>query len=192
MLAVQGAAGRLQQFGQVQVVGQFALTASLKAPVGDSQVTSSTVEQVEPSATAGTGAWDGLVSLAYSLPLSPTLNLDTSAVYTIRGERYDYRLGNRFDLGAVLGWRVFGDAQTFPQVSLVAETTFRHVARSEDFGASLENTGSTVLFVSPGVKLAFSPRFSANIGVQIPVVQHLNGQQVDTQFRLISAINLAF
>jgi hypothetical protein len=173
-------------------IGQFALIAGLKAPVGDSQVISSTGEQVEPSATAGTGAWDGQIGLAYSLPLSPTLNLDTSAVYTLRGERYNYRLGNRIDLGAVLGWRVCGDAQTFPQVSLVAETTFRHVARSENLNASLENTGSTVLFVSPGLKVAFSQRISANVGVQIPVVQHLNGRQVETQFRLISAINIAF
>jgi hypothetical protein len=172
--------------------GQFALIAGVKAPVGESHVTNSLSEQVEPSATAGTGAWDGMVGVAYSVPLSPALNFDASAIYTLRGERYDYRLGNRIDLGASIGWRVCGDAQTFPQVSLVAETTFRHVARSEAFGIEGVNTGGTVLFVSPGVKVAFSPRIAANLGVQLPIVQHQNGHQVETQFRLITAINIAF
>jgi hypothetical protein len=173
-------------------VGQVAFIAGLKAPTGDSRVTNTAGEQVEPSATAGTGAWDGLFGIAYSVPLNATLNFDASAIYTIRGERYDYELGNRLDLGACLGWRVCGDAQSFPQVSLVAETTLRHVARSVDAGVTNANTGSTVLFVSPGIKAAFSPKMSANLGVQIPIVQHLNGRQVETQFRLITAINIAF
>lgn len=172
--------------------GQLALIGGVKAPTGDSSLTNSEGERVEPSATAGTGAWDGMAGLAYTVPLSAALTFDASALYTFRGERYDYQLGNRLDLGTSLAWRVCGDAKTFPQVSLVAEATLRHISKSEDEGEKDGNTGGTVLFLSPGVKVSFTERIAASVGIQLPVVQNLNGRQVETQFRLISGISIAF
>ena len=159
-------------------VGQLALLGGIKVPTGDSRLTNSEGERVEPSATAGTGAWDGLAGLAYTVPLSAALTLDASALYTFRGERYDYRLGDRLDVGTSLAWRVCGDAKTFPQVSLVAEATLRHVQKSEEEGETDGNTGGTVLFLSPGVKVSFTEKIAGSVGVQLPVLQDLNGHQV--------------
>ena len=172
--------------------GQLALIGGVKAPTGDSSLTNTEGEQVEPSATAGTGAWDGLAGLAYTVPLSAALTLDASALYTFRGERYDYRLGDRLDLGTSLAWRVCGDAKTFPQVSLVAEATLRHIAKSEEEGEKDGNTGGTVLFLSPGVKVSFTEKIAGSIGIQLPVLQDINGRQVETQFRLITGVSIAF
>ena len=172
--------------------GEFAMLGGIKAPAGDSSVTNSEGESVEPSATAGTGAWDGLAGFAYTVPLSATVTLDASAIYTFRGEAHDYRLGDRLDLGSSLAWRVCGDAATYPQLSLVAEATLRHVQKSEEGGADEEATGGTVLFLSPGVKLSFNERLAASLGIQIPVVQNLNGDQLETDFRLITGISFTF
>lgn len=172
--------------------GQLAIIGGLKIPTGDSSLTNSEGERVEPSATAGTGAWDGLTGLAYTVPLSQALTLDSSALYTFRGERYDYRLGNRLDLGTSLAWRVFGDVKTYPQVSLVAEATLRHIAKSKEDGEQDGNTGGTALFFSPGVKVSFTESASASLGIQLPVIQELYGRQVETQFRVISGISIAF
>jgi hypothetical protein len=172
--------------------GQFALLGGIKAPTGDSSITNSEGEPVEPSATAGTGAWDGLAGFAYTVPLTAAVTLDASAIYTFRGEAHDYRLGDRLDLGSSLAWRVCGDAATYPQVSLVAEATLRHVQMSEEDGADDEATGGTVLFISPGVKVSFSERLAASVGVQFPVVQNLNGDQLETDFRLITGISYTF
>lgn len=70
---------------------------------------------MEPSATAGTGAWDGQAGMAYTLPLNRAVTLDASAIYTFRSEAHNYRLGDRLDLGSSLAWRVWGDAASFPQ-----------------------------------------------------------------------------
>lgn len=172
--------------------GQLALIGGIKLPTGDSRALNSEGEQVEPSATAGTGAWDGQAGLAYTLPITAALTFDASALYTIRGERYDYRLGNRLDLGTSLAWRVYGDAQTFPQVSLVAEATLRQIAKSEEEGVKDDNTGGTVLFLAPGAKVSVTESISANLGVQLPVVQDLNGQQIETRFRVLTGISIAF
>lgn len=172
--------------------GQLAVLGGLKIPTGDSRVLNSEGEQVEPAATAGSGAWDGLAGLAYTVPLNPVLTLDASAIYTLRGERYDYRLGDRLDAGASLAWRVCGDAKSHPQLSLVAEATLRHVQKSEEEGTSDDSTGGTVLFLSPGVKVSFTENIAASLGVQFPVVQDLNESQAETDFRLITGISIAF
>lgn len=172
--------------------GQLALIGGIKFPTGDSRLINSSGEQVEPAATAGTGAWDGMAGLAYTLPLNEALILDASALYTFRGERYDYRLGDRLDVGTSLAWRVCGDAKTYPQVSLVAEATLRHVQKSEEEGESDGSTGGTVLFLSPGVKASFTERCAASLGVQLPVVQDLNGNQAETAFRLITGVSFSF
>lgn len=173
-------------------LGQLALLGGIKFPTGDSTLTNSEGEPVEPSATAGTGAWDGMAGLAYTLPLNAALTLDASALYTFRGERHNYRLGDRLDAGASLAWRVCGDATTYPQVSLVAEATLRHVQESEEEGESDGSTGGAVLFLSPGVKASFSEACAASVGVQLPVVQDLNGNQVETAFRLIAGVSVSF
>jgi len=173
-------------------MGQFALYGGVKLPVGDDRVINSAGERVEPAATPGTGAWDGMFGAAYTVSLMPNLALDASAQYTVRGEAHDYRLGNRFDAGAALGWRVIGEAKSFPQVSLQAEANVRSIEKSEASDARDPNTGGTVLFLSPGVRVRFSEHAAWTVGVQLPVVQDLNGDQVETDFRVTSSINITF
>ncbi len=172
--------------------GQFAVYGGLKFPVGDDRVINSAGERVEPAATPGTGAWDGMFGAAYTVPLAPNLALDASTQYTLRGERYDYRLGNRFDAGVALGWRFIGDAKSFPQVSLHAEANVRAVAKSKASGERDPNTGGTVLFLSPGLRVRFCENAAWSCGVQLPVVQDLNGDQVETDFRVTSSFNITF
>ena len=92
----------------------------------------------------------------------------------------------------VVAWRVYGETATFPQVSLVAEATVRHVQRSKEGGDAEEATGGTVLFLSPGVKASFSNGLAATMGIQVPVVQNLNGDQLETDFRFVSGLSFTF
>ena len=172
--------------------GQFALLGGIKAPTGDSRLTNSEGEAVEPSATAGTGAWDGQVGGAYTMPLNAALTVDTSALYTLRSEWHDYRLGDRLDLGTSLAWRLGEAGGTSPQITLVAEAIIRYVQKSEEEGSGNAATGGTVFFLAPGVKVSFSANLAASLGVQIPVVQNLNGDQLETSFRLISGLSYSF
>ncbi len=172
--------------------GQLALYGGVKFPVGDDRITNSAGEQIEPAATPGTGAWDGMLGAAYTVSLMPNLALDTSAQYTLRGEAHDYRLGNRFDAGLAIGWRFIGGAQSFPQVSLQAEANVRAVAKSDADEGRDPNTGGTVLFLSPGVRVRFSEHAAWTVGVQLPVAQELNGDQVETDFRVTSSLNITF
>jgi hypothetical protein len=173
-------------------MGSFSFLGTIKAPTGDSKLFNSEGEQVEPSATAGTGAWDGQAGLTYTIPLRAGLTLDASAIYTFRGEHNDYRLGDRLDFGTSIAWSLTEVRSTQPQVSLVAEAVLRHVAKSEDGGVAEDSTGGTVLFLVPGIKVSFAERMAASLGIQIPVVQNLDGNQLETDFRMIAGITYAF
>ncbi len=173
-------------------LGQVALFGGVKFPVGDDRVFTSGGERVEPASTAGSGAWDGMFGAAYTQSLTPSVAVDVSAQYIVRGEKHDYRLGNRFDAGMALGWRFIGNAQSFPQVSLQGEATVRSVQKSKVSEEREESTGGTVLFLSPGLRVRFSEHAAWSVGVQFPVLQELNGDQVETDFRLTSSLNISF
>jgi hypothetical protein len=172
--------------------GQLAVFGGIKFPVGETRVIDSTGERVEPASTPGTGAWDEMIGLAYTFSATPDLSLDASAQYIFRGEKFDYRLGNRFDASVAASWRVFGKGDSFPQVALLAEASVRHIEKSEERGIEEDDTGGTAIFLSPGFRIGFSPNASWTAGVQFPVSQELNGNQLETRFRFTTSLSVSF
>lgn len=172
--------------------GQFALLAGVKLPVGETDILDSGRERVEAASTPGSGAWDGMAGVAYTLQLSEALALDASAQYTFRGEKSGYRIGNRFDAGAALGWRVLGHAANYPQVHVLAEVSYRHIDASKKDGHREPGTGGQALFLSPGARVSFSPEISWTVGAQLPVMQNLNEVQVETCSRISTSLNITF
>ena len=161
-------------------------------PTGRDDVRNNLGEPLEPSATAGTGSWDYLVGTAFSRYLTPQLTLDASAIYTLRTDAHDFRLGNRFDASLALAYRFTEDLEHYPQFGAFVEANVRHLARSKDAGETDPNTGGTALFISPGVRVGFCRNASFTVAPQIPVVQDLNGEQLETSFRVIASFNLTF
>jgi hypothetical protein len=164
----------------------------MKLPVGEDRVINSAGEEVEPAATPGTGAWDGMLGTAYTVALRPNITLDASIQYTHRGEAHHYRLGNRLDAGVAISWRVIGEPRRYPQFNLQAEANVRAVQKSKAFGERDPDTGGAVLFLSPGLRMRFHENAAWSFGVQLPVAQDLNGNQVETDFRVTSSVNIAF
>lgn len=173
-------------------LGQFAFIGGLKLPTGRHDIKNSEGEQVELSATAGTGSWDYVTGLAYSTYLTSRLTLDASALYTFRTEHADFRLGDRLDTGVALAYRLTKDNAAYPQVSGFLEANFRHLQESEEEGESDENTGGAVFFVSPGFRVRFTPDIALSIATQLPLAQNLNGEQLETDYKISTALTFTF
>jgi hypothetical protein len=173
-------------------IGQFAVFGGVKFPTGRFDVKNSAGERVEPSATAGSGSYDGMLGVAYSRYLTSRLTLDSSFQYTLRTERDDFRLGDRIDAGVAVAYRFTEDIQKFPQVSVFAETNVRHLFKSEDDGKGDPNTGGTVLFLTPGLRVGFTRSLSFTLSSPLPVLQELNGEQLKTSFKISGALTLNF
>jgi hypothetical protein len=173
-------------------IGSFAVFGGVKFPTGHFDVENSEGERVEPSATAGSGSYDGMLGLAYSRFLTSRVTLDTSFQYTIRSEADDFRLGDRIDGGIALAYRFMEDIHRFPQVSAFAEANVRYLFKSEEDGEKDPNTGGTAFFLTPGFRVSFSPNIAITISAPLPVVQDLNGEQLKTSFKINGGLTYTF
>ena len=172
--------------------GQGAVFGGVKFPTGRHDVRTNTGDPVEPSATAGSGSWDGMLGLAYSTFLTRRFTFDVSAQYTLRTEHDDFKIGDRFDAGMAVAYRFSDDLERFPQFSVFAETNVRHLQKSEESGERDPNTGGTALFIGGGLRARFSPHAALTISPSFPVLQDLNGEQLETTFRLVTALSFSF
>jgi Putative MetA-pathway of phenol degradation len=173
-------------------LGNFAIFGGVKFPTGRDDVRNSAGERLEPSATAGSGAYDGMLGLAWSRFLTSQLTFDASGQYTLRGEDRDFKLGDRIDAGAAFAYRFTEDIQKFPQFSAFAEANVRHLFKSEDDGERDPDTGGTVLFLTPGVRAAFTKNVSFTVSSPLPVWQDLNGTQLKTNYKINGGLTFGF
>jgi hypothetical protein len=172
--------------------GSLAAFGGVKFPTGKFDVKNSAGERVEPSATAGSGSYDGMLGLAYSRFLTSRVTFDTSGQYTLRTEADNFKLGDRIDGGIAFAYRFTEDIQHFPQFSAFAEANVRYLFKSEEDEEQDENTGGTVLFITPGVRVGFSKSLSLTAASPLPVVQDLNGTQLKTSYKVNIGLTFAF
>lgn len=173
-------------------LGSFAGFGGVKFPTGRDDVENSAGERVEPSATAGSGSYDGMLGLAYSRFLTSRFTFDTSAQYTFRTEANAFRLGDRVDGGLALAYRFTEDIQKFPQVSAFAEANVRYLFKSEDDGVRDPNTGGTAVFLTPGVRVSFARNVAFTVSSPLPVLQDLNGEQLRTSYKVNVGLTVSF
>jgi hypothetical protein len=173
-------------------LGSLALFGSVKFPTGKFDVKNSNGERVEPSATAGSGSYDGMLGLAYSRFLSSRLTLDASGQYTLRSEADSFKLGDRIDAGVAFAYRFTEDIHRFPQVSAFAEANLRYLFKTEEDGERDPNTGGTVLFLTPGVRVGFTKNVSFTVSAPLPAVQDLNGTQLKTRYKVNGGLTISF
>jgi len=179
--------------------GSFAVFGGVKFPFGDedeidetSRSTSSNNRPLEPALQPGSGTFDAMLGLAYSRFLSETLTLDASVAYTRRTKEDDFKIGDLVLLGTAVAYRFTENVLTFPQPSAFLEVNVRHLSENREGSHEVNNSGGTVLFLSPGFRYGLSERASLTIAVQVPIVQDLNDVQQETDFKVSSGIVLSF
>jgi hypothetical protein len=173
-------------------VGSLAVYAGVKLPTGRWDVKDSTGDQVDPSATSGSGSFDGMLGFAFSRYLTKRLAMDASAAYTFRTEHEHFKVGDRIDLGYALSCRINESALDFPVFAIFGETNFRYIFKSSDHGDLDPNTGGTALFVALGGRCAFADFIAVSLAAQVPVFQEPNGEQLETLVKFSAAVTASF
>lgn len=172
--------------------GNFSVFAAMKFPTGNSHSVNSSGEPLEPSATAGSNSYDGMLGLSYSRFLTARLSFDASGAYTGRTESDDFRLGDRFDAGVAIGYRLSDEIVQAASFSVFGEGNLRHLLKSEEGGLSDHSTGGTALFITGGGKVKFGRTWTLAVGIPIPIFQDLNGEQLETSFKVNAALTAIF
>lgn len=143
---------------------------------------------------AGSGAIDGILGLAFT---HQTLDdeWDTNLTYQWNNE------ANNFEFGDVLKYTVAYQKRVLPwvlpeegmyqQLNLVLEFNGEWQQKHEDQNGTVADSGGHTIYVSPGLQLA-SKRFVAETSIQWPVVQDLNGSQVETDYTVVASLRFTF
>ena len=154
---------------------RFAPLAGIKLPTGDDDLEPITTESVDLQFGAvSTITWD-----------FGRHEIDADIIYRINTEAEDFEKGDDLFYDLVYEFRVY--PWTLPDVGapnflyLVAEANGIFSQKSELNRKTIDNSGGSILFLSPGIQFA-TKRYILEASIQLPVIQDLNGNQVETDF----------
>lgn len=133
----------------------------------------------------GSGSWDPSFGATLTWQ-TLSWELDTSAAYKVNTPANDFEFGDvaRFDLSFQYRLLPFEIGEGVPALLYaVAESNLVWADRSEDGDATDTNSGGTTWFLAPGLQY-ITKRVIAEAAIQLPAVQKLNGEALETDFIL--------
>lgn len=139
--------------------------------------------RLPPSVQPGSGSWDpfgGLVLTYQTLDFQ----VDAQASYQANTEADDFAFGDVARLDGLLQYRLWPrelGAGVPGFLYGVLEANLIHQGKNRTDGDDGPNSGGLSLFVLPGLQYV-TKRWIVEAGVQIPVVQDLNGTALETDY----------
>jgi hypothetical protein len=134
------------------------------------------------SPALGTGSTDTILGLTYGYESRKWYRW-ASARYRFNGENdAGLERGDKIFLDLVGGIRPTPSDYLEPDTVWLLELNGEYGQKADLNGSTLNNTGGTELFVSPGIFWTLR-NFAVKAGVQIPVYSDLNGNQDETDYR---------
>jgi len=181
-------------FGDALVGARFVATGNLvagfsvKLPTGRHRIGGDFDGSIpDPSLQPGSGSWDfvGTLQESGSLPLGLAWSAATSYTATTAND-LGYRFGNQAILTGNLSRPVAG------RVSASFQTKLFHQARSDYVGRDVPSTGSTIVYVTPGLHVDVPGNVSLYGFLQLPAYSYVNDMQVGPRVAFLAGISKLF
>ncbi|MGH2567834.1 MAG: transporter, partial [Bacteroidota bacterium] len=172
----------LVQIDDLQETFRILGKASLKFPTGNKNLTPA----------LGTGSWDFSFGTVAGW-IGKRFGLYGDVSYSFNGTSEDYSYGNTFSYNVAIGFRLSPAVyETYPltQWNLYLEALGKYAAKDAVNGVANENSGGHTLFLAPGLQWIPSRVFLAEVSLQFPALQSLNGTQLGTDIGLVAGIRL--
>lgn len=164
----------------------------VKAPTGEDNARDG-FDRLPPQVQPGSGSWDvlGGAVLTYQ-----TLNfqIDGQVSYKANREANGFQAGDVAELDGSLQYRLWpsGLGSGVPAFLYgVLEANLIHSAKNDSGGIADPNSGGTTLFITPGLQY-ITRRWIVEAGVQIPVVQDLNGTVLKNNYVFTTGFRINF
>ncbi|MEX2241205.1 MAG: transporter [Burkholderiales bacterium] len=154
----------------------------VKAPTGRDDARDG-LGRLPPTVQLGTGSWD---FLGGAVVTHQTLDwqVDAQLAYRANREANGVRFGDVGGLDASLQYRLWPQelGSGVPAFLYgVLEANLVHAGKNRISGARDPNSGGTTLFLSPGLQYV-TKKWIVEAGVQVPVVQDLNGTALKNDY----------
>lgn len=168
---------------------EAALQLGIKAPTGDTGETDAEGNVFDAEFQPGSGSWDPIIGVAVTKGVGKVY-LDASFLYILATEgTQDTDLGDALAYNAAVSYRAYeGDAS----LDLILEANGIWRDREEIGGVEDPNSGGTLIFVSPGLRLSAGHHTTAYFSIGFPVVEDLNGEQNEVDYRAVFGVGLGF
>lgn len=149
---------------------QLQSVAGGRVPLGNAEQKNAAGELFEQHLQTGSGAWAGIFGA--QLLHAGVVPLFLSASYQANGANdRDFTYGNVFRFNAA------AQKALFDPVDVIAEINGRTADYDDAAGETDPNSGGTVVYFSPGLRLRLGGALSLRGQVQIPVLEDLHGEQ---------------
>lgn len=151
------------------------LVLGVKTPWGKNDLTENG-ERLDEHAQSGTGATDLYGGLSAVVMLDPRSSVFASFQYRRTGANaYGYKYGRTSTANLAY------ERKPNALIDAVLEANWRHAEQDvvDTVGNRDPNTGGDVVYLTPRLVLALGGNVIARVGVQIPVVKSLYGQQTE-------------
>jgi hypothetical protein len=186
--------------GDLRVVGRYqgfsedhswGVQVGVKLPSGATQQTFNggpqAGEPLDRGLQLGTGTTDLLLGVYAFGSLSPDWGIFGQALFQKpSGEKDGFKPGD--GVNANVGVRYTGYAGLTPQLQL----NLRAEGRESGVQADVENSGATLVYLSPGLTFSLSRACQFYAFAQVPVAQRVNGLQIEPRYSVSAGLHWTF
>ena len=188
-----GRAGDARIVGRYQISGlpdhehAFGVQFGLKLPTGSTTVANGDGTRAERALQPGTGTTDLVLGAYYHAHLSERTSgfVQVSAVNALNSHE-DYRPGRQVTLNLGVSHRLTDAVNGLLQLNAV------HRASDRGVQAEPEDSGSTQLFLSPGLSVAVGKAARVYAYLQLPLSQRVTGTQLTADRSIVVGYGQAF
>lgn len=170
--------GRYQGFSEDGNIGiQFGLKLPTGAYRDNFRSGPQTGNPIDRGLQAGSGTTDLLIGIFHFGAVDRDWDYFAQGlIQKAANSREDYRTGTSLNVNAGLRYMAF--EQFIPQVQVNAKTA----GKDSGSQADSENSGGTVIYLSPGAGVSLSDKLNAYAFVQLPLYQRVNGWQLAPRY----------
>jgi len=166
--------------------------AGFEIPTGDDDERDA-LGRVPPPLQPGSGALDGFAGIVATYQ-TLDYQLDAQLAYRRSGEAGGFRAGDEWRLDGSLQYRLWPRALAAGVPGFlygVLEAGVEHRSENEARGAGNPDSGGTTLALTPGLQYV-TKRWILEGGVQLPVVQNLNGRALESDYVVRAGFRVNF
>lgn len=177
----------------------------LKVPTGRTTERTNRGGRFEVEHQPGSGSWDPMAGLAFTKHWGH-LSLDSNVLYTFttKGSQRTV-LGDRFEYNLALSYRLTRERHVHSHGhghershhwhvdwDIVTELNGVWNGKIEVRDRNDDDSGGTLLFISPGIRMLVNNRISFTATFLFPIQEDTNGLEHETDFRTIWGIGVGF
>ena len=190
--------GDLSLFAKYQVLQKdrpggttrLTLLGRVKLPTGQDDEKAPDGTPLPRSLQLGTGAVD-YSGGAVVTSLKQRWGLNADLLYTEKTSDDGFRFGDSLRYDVAFAYRAYPKVyETYPspQLNLFLEFNGESQEKNEMGGFTIPDSGGTTVFLSPGIQYMAGRTFLVESSIQVPVVENLNGNQLETDYTFLVGI----